>query len=137
MRVRVRAVRPGGDDAVERELVGAVRVQELAQPPRDLALAAPDPRLRGQRLEAAVGDAARALQLRDLLVVLDRAQLLDEAARRHELARALGERLPLRVRAATSASNCTRFGSRSAMSRISARFARTGSTPSTARADSM
>ena len=97
MRVRVRAVRAGGDDAVERELVGAVGVQQLAQPPRDLALAAPDPRLGGQRLETAVGDAARALKLRDLLVLLDRPQLLDEAARRHEVARALGERLPLCV----------------------------------------
>ncbi len=51
MGVRLRAVLARRDDRVERQLVGAVRVQQLAQPPGELALGAADPRLGGQRLE--------------------------------------------------------------------------------------
>ena len=66
-----RAVCAGCDDRVEGELVGAMRVQQLAQPPGELALGAADPRLRRQRLEAPVGDLRRPGDLRDLLGALD------------------------------------------------------------------
>src|SRR5439155_7650948 len=55
--VRLRPVRPRSDGGVEAQVVDAVRVQQLAQAPGELALAPADPRLRGQRLECAVGGA--------------------------------------------------------------------------------
>jgi hypothetical protein len=60
-------------------------MRELPQPPRELALAAPDPRLRGQGLEGAVGNARGLPQLRHLVLVLDRPHSVDDAVRRNKL----------------------------------------------------
>src|SRR5258707_5124277 len=73
-------------------------MQQVAQPPGDLALAAAHERLSSQGLETAIGDPARLRDLRDLLVVLDRADPIDETARRNELGSPRTEALPLNVR---------------------------------------
>ena len=85
MAVRPRAVLARRDDRVERELVGPVRVQQLAQPPGELALGAADPGLCRQRFETAVGDLRRAAELRDFLFVFHGAHRVDDSGRRHEL----------------------------------------------------
>ena len=72
-------------------------MEEAAQVPRDVALGAADEGDLGQALEDTVGDRAGTTERVELALVLDRAQLLDDAARRHELESALGERLPARV----------------------------------------
>ena len=73
-------------------------MQQLAQPPRDLPLAATDEGLGGQCLEAPVGDPRRSAELRDLLLVLDCAYRVDEPVRRHQLGATRAQPLPLEVR---------------------------------------
>ena len=75
-----------------------MRVLQLVQAPCKLELGSTDPRLRGQRLERPVGDARRLPEGRDLLVVLDRANRVDDPTRRDELCLAGRQPLPLEVR---------------------------------------
>ena len=96
--VRLRAVQPGRNRGVERKVVDAVGVQQLPQPPGDLALAPPDPGLGRQRLEGAVGRTGCAGDLRNLVLVLDRSERLHHTGHRHEIEAAGAEHLDLRER---------------------------------------
>ena len=98
LRVRLRAVRARGDRRVERELVDPVGMQQLPEPPRELALAAADPGLRGERLEGPVGGERGAADAADLGLVLHRPEGVDDAGRRHRLDPARAEHLDLGVR---------------------------------------
>ena len=100
------------------------------QPPRELALAAADPRLRRERLERAVGGTRRTADLLDLAVVLHRAQRLDDAASSAR-ARARPSRAPRPAKTAARRPRTDAPSSRSARSRISERFASSASTPAT------
>ena len=93
-----RAGRPRPDDRLEREVLASLLVEELREVPRDVALRAPDERHTGEPLEDAVGDGAGAAKLLELPFLLDRAELLDRAARRHELEPAVPEHLVESVR---------------------------------------
>ncbi len=95
--VRHRAGRPRADDRLERGGLAAVGVDELLEPPGELALGPPDPGLAAQCLERRVGRMGRAAQRVELLLVLDRPQPLDEPRARHQLEPAGGERLVARV----------------------------------------
>src|SRR5205814_6975069 len=89
---------PRADDRLECEILASLLVEELREVPRDVALRAPDERQAGEPLEDAVGDGAGAAKLLELRFVLDRAQLLDGAARRHELESTVPEHLVEAVR---------------------------------------
>jgi len=73
-------------------------VEEPRHVPRHVALGAPDERHLGQPLVHPVGDLAGTANRVQLTLVLDRAQLLDDAAARHELEPALLQHLELRIR---------------------------------------
>ena len=76
-----------------------VRVAEAPlDPPHELALGAAAEPLFRERLEDLVGERARAAHGLDLLVVLDRAQRLDEARRREGVDSGVGERAVAGVR---------------------------------------
>src|SRR5262249_5798552 len=96
--VRPRAVRSRCDRGLERQLVHAMCVHQLAQAPGELALAPPDPRLGRERLERALRGARGATGRLDLGGVLDRAERLHRSRGRHELEAPRTERLDLRVR---------------------------------------
>ena len=72
-------------------------VKELLHAPGEVALSAADERLFGERREHGIRDARRFADRRELLRVLDGAQLLDESAARNEVETGLGERLPVRI----------------------------------------
>ena len=93
----LRGVRPGGDDRLEGRRVGAVLVEELVQPPGELALGAADEPLLGEARIRLARDLAGAADRIQLVVVLDRAQRLDEAAPGDEREPACAQDLPRRV----------------------------------------
>src|SRR5262245_32177622 len=95
--VRFRAVRARGDDGLEGGCVGAELVEELVQPPGQLALGSPDERLVREALVGLARDLPRPADRVELAVVLHRAQRLDEAAARYEVEPAAVQRLPARV----------------------------------------
>ena len=75
--MRHRAVRPGGDDRLEREALGAVLERMALHLPGQLALADARPQQRGRVRERLVAEAHRARDRIELFAVLDRAQRLD------------------------------------------------------------
>ena len=76
---------PAGDDRRERRRLGAHAAHRELEVERDLALGAPREPAPEHRLERGVGEPRGGADARDLLRVLDRPQLLDEAARGDEL----------------------------------------------------
>jgi hypothetical protein len=68
------------------------------QPPGEVALRPPHPRLGRERLEGVLRRARRAPDRAQLVLVLDRAQRLDDTRGRDELEPSLPQRLDLRVR---------------------------------------
>jgi hypothetical protein len=72
-------------------------VEELVQPPRQVALGAPDQGFLGEALVGLARDLSRPADRVELLVVLHGAQRLHEAAARDEVEPAAGQRLPARV----------------------------------------
>src|SRR3954447_26843602 len=95
--VRARRLRPGRDDALERDGVGTLVMKELLDRPRNFAFRAPDEALLRQALEHPVGQLAGTSDRRELLLVLDRPQPFDEASPRDGLDCAGAERLPRRI----------------------------------------
>ena len=91
--VWTRGVRAGRDDGLERDGVGTLVVEELLDRPGNVPLGAADEALLDEPLEDAVGDLTRALDRGELVVVLDCAEPLDEAATRNGLDGAAPERL--------------------------------------------
>ena len=73
------------DDALERDLVRARLMKQLADRPRDVVLLASDESFLGETLEHPVGDLAGLLDRRQLPLVLDRSQAFDEPPPRHRL----------------------------------------------------
>src|SRR5438552_17611025 len=84
-RVRPRRVGAGRDDALECDLIRALLVEELTDRPGHVPLPPTDEGLVDEPLEHPVGDFASALDRRELLLVLDRAEPFDEAATGHLL----------------------------------------------------
>src|SRR5919206_816397 len=91
------AVRPGGDDRLEGGPVGAELAEELVQPVRQLALAPADEALLREPVVRLARDRPRAADRVELLLVLNRAQRLDEAAARDEVEPARPQGFPLCV----------------------------------------
>ena len=91
--VRLGAALVRRHDRLEREPVGAARVEELAHAPGDVVLAAPGQAvgrdLGVHRLDQGGGRAHRV----ELLGILDHAQALDEAGHRHEAGMGVGQDL--------------------------------------------
>ena len=97
------AVRPGGvrarrDDRLESEALTALVMEELLDRPGHVTLGSPDESLVNETFVDAVGDLARDLDGRQLLLVLGGSQLFDEAAARDELDGTRAERLVSPVR---------------------------------------
>jgi hypothetical protein len=69
----------------KRSRVGVRLAEELLHPPRELALGAPDEALAGEPVEGDARDLGGAPDRRQLVLVLDRPQLLDEAVARDRL----------------------------------------------------
>src|SRR6266511_1421800 len=93
MGMRHRAVLAGGDDGRERWLVGAELVEELLEPPGQLALRPAREPLFGQPFVCLARDLGRAPDLSELTLVLDRPQRLHHAASRHQLEPSRRQRL--------------------------------------------
>ena len=88
-----RCIRPRSDDHRERERVGSLVVEHLLQPPGDLGLGAADELLLGESFVGGVGDARRAADRRELILVLDRAKPRDDAGDGQKLDPVTGDRL--------------------------------------------
>ena len=91
--VRTSRIRAGGDDRLEGNRVSALVVEELLDRPGDVALGSTDEGLRDQALEHPIRDLAGSPDRRELVVVLDCAQLLDEPTAGNRLDRAAAKRL--------------------------------------------
>src|SRR5712691_2601764 len=91
-------VRPGRDNRLERNGLGALVVEELLDRPRDIPFGPPYEGLLNQPLEDPVGDLTRALDRSELDVVLDRTKPLDETPPRNGLDRATPQSLVTGVR---------------------------------------
>ena len=76
--MRRRRRRARADDGLEGDALGAAFAEAPLDPPGELALAASGEPLLRERGEHLVGERARATHPRDLVVVLDRAERLDE-----------------------------------------------------------
>ena len=83
--MRQRAVRPRGDDRRKRDCLGAKTAHRNLEVKGDVALAAARKPLGEHLLERCVGERCGGTDSRQLAVVLDRAQLLDQPVGRDEL----------------------------------------------------
>ena len=92
------ALGPAADDGLERDTLGAPLAEAPLDPPGELALRSPREPLVRQRGEDLVGQRARAAHRRDLVGVLDRAQLLDETGAGDRVDAGVGELAVERVR---------------------------------------
>ena len=95
--MRPGAVRAGGNDRVERLLLGSELVEELEHPPGELTLGAADEPLLGDPLVRPVRDRGRPADLLELVLPFDRAQAFDQAHPRDELEAAVAELLVVSV----------------------------------------
>ena len=95
--MRPGAVRARRDDRLEGGRLCSELVEELVQAPRELALRASGEALLGKTRVCLARQRRGPTNGLELSVVLDRPQLLDETAARHELNAAARERLPAAV----------------------------------------